>query len=977
MKKIYLLTLFFGSLLFTSNLSAQNLIDFWNGYDKATGSYAVGETSKAKYWGWSTVPATADQNWIEANGTSSIRYMDDIPGIDPGRILYIRWDGVVNTSGKYYLRLDTINSTKLIGGHAYTFTWTYAWNSNASAPNLNVTVATAKDGTGVISPIKVEGEDVTISGNSTIFPTLPTSRSFRTGKLTFLAPHDGTYYLAFGANTASLCVIRDLSLVDEGDSYAGLLELQNQTDQLSLGDLSGVSSDITLPTVGTKPEVSISWESNYPDIIDATGKVTQPAKYNRVVTLTATLSMTFNDEVFTSNKVFTAMVLGVVPTPMEIAQWDFNSDAITFNDGVIQVTDTKSGFVGTMKNEAKIRTIGNTTQFNVLDLGNGTGYFDMGTEIGRAVYSLTNYSISGFFRIDETYPFLNSNGNFYWTFSNSDDIDADRNGYIIGSLKNQGVNVANYWNLNNTSTNADANAPVGQWHHITYVQLGNTGTVYIDGVQVAQNENMNSIPAFLLPKEGKNGTDYNWLGRSNYKNDVYLRQTLLYDFRLLSEPLSETDINWDYLNVGETLGLLNAAYAENPNYIAAELFNEQENLVLGDLNALTDNITLPTQGSLDPTISISWSSHSDLISPTGEVTRPDYFNFTDTLTATLFKNGQFVIKKFPFTVIANEGTTFTNDLLVRYDFSDFDSDTTVTDVAEKKFKGVIKNDALVLTMGLTDKYQVLSLGDSIGYFDMGEEMGKVLYHLEDYTISAYYRIDPSYEEIGSPGNFLWNLSNSDDLMGIKTGAIIIKLNDQEYSITPENYTTHQSISYNNAAIPGSWHNLTFTQSGNTGILYFDGMPVAINDAMTYLPINTLRAKGQLGTLYNWIGRSSYKSDVYLRNTLVYDFRIYKKALTEAEIQTSELNVGATLAALNTAFDEGLSGLKKIEDSAYEVYTVGGAIRINGLKGTEKVAIYDISGRQLNMVNTNMDSFNVRKGIYIVRINNFATKVIVR
>ena len=76
-------------------------------------------------------------------------------------------------------------------------------------------------------------------------------------------------------------------------------------------------------------------------------------------------------------------------------------------------------------------------------------------------------------------------------------------------------------------------------------------------------------------------------------------------------------------------------------------------------------------------------------------------------------------------------------------------------------------------MGLTDKYQVLSLGDSIGYFDMGEEMGKVLYHLEDYTISAYYRIDPSYEEIGSPGNFLWNLSNSDDLMGIKSGAIII------------------------------------------------------------------------------------------------------------------------------------------------------------------------------------------------------------
>jgi len=84
-----------------------------------------------------------------------------------------------------------------------------------------------------------------------------------------------------------------------------------------------------------------------------------------------------------------------------------------------------------LKNEATIRTIGTTDQFNVLDLGNGTGYLDLGQEIGKAIYSLNNYTMCGFFRIAEDYASLNSNGNFYWTFSNTADAMADPTGYII------------------------------------------------------------------------------------------------------------------------------------------------------------------------------------------------------------------------------------------------------------------------------------------------------------------------------------------------------------------------------------------------------------------------------------------------------------------------------------------------------------------------------------------------------------------
>ena len=64
--------------------------------------------------------------------------------------------------------------------------------------------------------------------------------------------------------------------------------------------------------------------------------------------------------------------------------------------------------------------------------------------------------------------------------------------------------------------------------------------------------------------------------------------------------------------------------------------------------------------------------------------RPDYFDFNVTLTATLFKNGQFVTKSFPATVLAKSGTQFSNDLLVNYDFAPARvSGSIITDAAEK------------------------------------------------------------------------------------------------------------------------------------------------------------------------------------------------------------------------------------------------------------------------------------------------------
>ena len=976
MRKITFLIL---AVLLSVTANSQNLIDFWNGYSASTSSYATGEGSQGKFWGWSTNPATATTNWNVANGTSNIRYFDNASGYAPGRIMYMRWDGVVNTAGKYYLKLDTINVTQLTGGHSYTFTWSYCWNSNASAPTITTSICTARDGSGVVPALAATGVGVTNLGNTQTFVCNTTSKSMRTGTITFYAPQSGDYYISFGADKAALCAIRDLSLVDEGDKYTTLLELQTQTDALTLGDLSAVESDIALPlTAGTKG-VTIKWASDKPAIIDSTGHVVQPAKYNRNVKLTATLSLPMGDTVFTSMKVFNATVIGVIPTPLEVATWDFKPGSISYVNDTLRVTDATSSFTGKVMNEARIRTIGLTDKINVLDLGNGKGYFDMGQDVGEAIYVLSNHTMMGYFRVDADYTNIAAGGNFYWNFSNSADIGAAKNGFIYGRLNNNMAAGISAYGSPSTPTATNMATPTGSWHHIAYTLVGTTGTVYIDGVQMAQNTSM-LVPNLAVAKENMIGTICNWLGRSGWATDAYLQKTLLYDFRILSYPVTVDDLNYGYSGfdpVVATIDRLNNAYIEEDDYIAPELENEKNNLSLGDLSAVVADINLPVQGTLDPTIAISWkTTNSKLISTTGKVTRPDFFNYPDTLTAILVKNGQSVTKVFPATVLMKENTQFTGDLMMKFDFSNV-QDSVVTDVAEKHFKGTLKNNAQVVTIGKTQQYKVLNLGDSIGYFDMGEDVGKVMYNLSDFTISAFFYIDPAYTDLNKAGNFLFTFSNSDNQLVDQNGYMFAALNSQSVSITPKTYTAasgNQSINYNTLAATGSWHNFTYTQKDLIGSLYIDGLVVS-NGQITNLLKTTLPKNNLLGTAYNWIGRSCFKADSYLRKTKVHDIRVYNRALSDAEILFDVLGVANVVSALDLAMTEDNTGLQPIQNSGYSVLAGEGLLKINGLKGNEQVTISDITGRIVSSVNKS--EIYVKSGVYIVRVNNLVAKVMVK
>lgn len=756
-----------------------------------------------------------------------------------------------------------------------------------------------------------------------------------------------------------------------------LLEAGNT---LNIGDLTAVTANLTLPTTIGTEGITVVWNSSNKAVIDSLGTVTRPEEYDVTVKLTATLSKVVEGVTFSLVKEFSALVKGKIELAEVLVQYQFKNDKITNNDGVITVTDETGLYQGTLKNEAKIRIIGESKQFNVLDLGNGTGHFDLGTDLGKAVYALNDYSISCYFRIDDDYSGLGNNGNFIWNIANTIDPGTDPTGYMICILKEQRACITDtHWG-GEQSVTANTQAGKGTWHHIAYSQSGNTGNLYIDGV-LASTGTVTKVPSSALAKDGKTGTIYNWLGRSSYSGDVYLRKTLLYGFEMYSIPLTADNYTFD-LEVPATLEALNVAYMENPDYVSASVVTEAESLTLGDLTKVESVITLPTQGTTDTNVKISWtSSHPQLISTTGEVNRPDYFDFDVKLTATLSKDAQQVTKEFKATVLKKAGTEFLSNLMVKYDFTDVNG-ATVKDKAEKGFTGTLMNDAKIRLIGdeLTGKIPVLDLGDSIGYFDLGTEMGKVVSQMQDYTLSSYFRIDESYTNLTANGNFLWSLSNSANAPVDANGYIISILKYMSVSVTPGYYTAasgNQEVSYNNQALQGGWHSFVYTQKDTIGTIYIDGNNVA-SATVTNIPKSTLIKNGKLGTEFNWIGRSCYPTDAYLRKTLVTDFRLYNKALTDVEILEEELKVTENVSKLDAAYlanPNAPNALNKLQMSKYKIAVNNGQISISNLNGTENVQIFDISGRRI--ASGNQKIFDLNAGVYLIRINDFAGKILVK
>jgi arabinoxylan arabinofuranohydrolase len=299
--------------------------------------------------------------------------------------------------------------------------------------------------------------------------------------------------------------------------------------------------------------------------------------------------------------------------------------------GSSQVTDDLGNYTATFENGATVQNIGN---FSVLNLGAANGYLDLGEAMGEVIGALEDFSISTYIFIDETVD-LSRDGNFIWTFANSNDVAATANGQMFLSAKTTryAISMTNW--TRESMLDYGREFTKGIWKHVTFTQSGYLGTIYMDGVAVK------SGPIIRQPHV-LGETAYNYIGRSPYVTDVYLLNSMLTDFRIYDRALSAPEVS----DLDDSLTALNA------DIIMGQLAEAKDALELGNLDEVISEISLPA--SAQNGIEISWmSSNESVIANTGFVTRPAAGSSpVDVhLTATLQKAGLSLTKTFIATVL--------------------------------------------------------------------------------------------------------------------------------------------------------------------------------------------------------------------------------------------------------------------------------------------------------------------------------------
>ena len=211
------------------------------------------------------------------------------------------------------------------------------------------------------------------------------------------------------------------------------------------------------------------------------------------------------------------------------------------------------------------------------------------------------------------------------------------------------------------------------------------------------------------------------------------------------------------------------------------------------------------------------------------------------------------------------------------------------------FDGTLQNDASIVQMGT---YKVLSLGNGTGYLDMGPLAGSVLPYASNFTVSVYYRVDKSASLSGN-GYFLWSFASSNNCSQSIGSYAAYRLNSQDLMLTKSGYGSETSLSVGTADPQDGWHNVVYRQTANKGELIIDGTVVQTVDTIP-IPSDLFAA-----TLmpYNWIGKSPFTSDNYLKNTLVYDFRFYNQAVPDPAIA----QWAAVIPDLNYQYNYGTVG----------------------------------------------------------------------
>ena len=310
-------------------------------------------------------------------------------------------------------------------------------------------------------------------------------------------------------------------------------------------------------------------------------------------------------------------------------QLHYNFQSLLPNAVIPDVTG--NGRTATLSGSANVRSLG---EFGVVETGNTSGFVQLNSNVGEIIAGLSDFTIATYVYIDPAQN-VGNHGNFIWSFANSQNIASDANGCMFFSARESRFVISpRHWQ-NEQQVSLATQFGKGEWFHLTYVQSGNNGRIYLNGVS-QRNSTINMLPSAL------GATAHNFLFKSPYASDALLLNSKITDFRIYNTALSAANVQ---------------QLAVHKHRLDTLLFNEQavaaaQALDLGDISAIRSNLTLPVTGNHGSTV--TWaSSHPAVISSSGVVSRPAFGSqaVQVVLTATVTRNFVSSQRQFTATVL--------------------------------------------------------------------------------------------------------------------------------------------------------------------------------------------------------------------------------------------------------------------------------------------------------------------------------------
>ncbi|MBP5712603.1 MAG: hypothetical protein J6W77_06390, partial [Prevotella sp.] len=302
-----------------------------------------------------------------------------------------------------------------------------------------------------------------------------------------------------------------------------------------------------------------------------------------------------------------------------------SSDSIMVCFDFLSTLDVTGKYYGYLHSGASLSTYYNR---QVLDLGSDNGYFEFDANIGELIGTLDdNYAISVNVFIPEETD-LSENGQFIWCFANS-----SSDGYLFLSAKDSRFAITKT-DYNGEETFVSNNKiEKGRWYNLIVMQRSSYARILVDGKSTSFKIN-------LRPSDIGN-TKMNYLGKSCYEGDAYLKNAKYSDFRIFNYSLDSKTI----------ISLWSSCEELNEYEDSLRLVKLMNSFTMPDMSELVNDVTLP---SVWNDIKITWkSSNERVITSDGHISRPPYGNPKSiaTLTATLTSGKVTVERTFEVGVL--------------------------------------------------------------------------------------------------------------------------------------------------------------------------------------------------------------------------------------------------------------------------------------------------------------------------------------